>query len=203
MNYLAHALLAGADEDCRLGGLLGDFVKGPLALRPDLSEAVLLGIVLHRRIDNFADTHPVFRRSRERVSPARRRYSGIMIDMFYDHLLAVHWSRFCDESLDAFTAGVYALLAHRPLPERLAHILPSMRLEDWLGGYIEPAAVSRALDRIAVHRLRRSNGLGGAGSELTQGYREFEQDILEFFPAAIDFATDFRERSRGVAPGFW
>ena len=30
MNYLAHALLAGASPDDRIGGVIGDFVKGPL-----------------------------------------------------------------------------------------------------------------------------------------------------------------------------
>jgi len=156
------------------------------------------GIVLHRRIDSFADTHPAFRRSRQRISAARRRYSGIIVDLFYDHFLAVHWARYSEEPLEAFTAGVYALLAERPLPERLARILPRMRADDWLAGYREPAAVGRALDRIAEHRLRRSNSLGGAGSELALGYRDFEGDCLAFLPAALAFAEAWRLTGGGA-----
>ena len=196
MNYLAHALLAGADDDCRLGGLLGDFVKGPLSPRPpQLGAAVVRGLLLHRQIDSFADAHPAFERSRRRISAERRRYSGIIIDMFYDHLLALHWARFCAQPLEAFTAAVYALLARRPLPERLARILPRMRQEDWLAGYRDPDAVSRALDQIAAHRFRRSNGLGGAGSELAGKQAYFEADFLEFFPAALAYAEEFRARA--------
>ncbi|WP_313950189.1 ACP phosphodiesterase [Accumulibacter sp.] len=199
MNYLAHALLAGADEDLRLGGLLGDFVKGPLVPAPrGLSAAVVHGLRLHRRIDSFADTHPAFVRSRLRISAERRRYSGIIIDMFYDHFLAVHWARFAQQPLESFAAGVYALLERRPLPERLAQILPRMRQENWLTSYRQPAAVGRALDQIAVHRLRRSSRLGGAGCELAVHYGEFERDFLEFFPAAMVFAESFRAVGQGA-----
>lgn len=200
MNYLAHALLAGSDADYRLGSLLGDFIKGPLLPPPPgLTPSVLQGIVLHRRIDSFADAHPAFRRSRQRVSAERRRYSGIIIDLFYDHFLAVHWARYADQPLEVFTAGVYALLAERPLPERLAQILPGMRDDDWLASYRDPAAVSRALDRIGEHRLKRSNSLGGAGCELVRGYGAYENDFLEFLPAALAFAERFREEGRDAS----
>ncbi|MBE2257659.1 MAG: DUF479 domain-containing protein [Rhodobacteraceae bacterium] len=199
MNYLAHALLAGPDDDYRLGGLLGDFVKGPLPPTPSaLGAEVLHGLVLHRRIDSFADAHVAFRRSRQRISAERRRYSGIIIDLFYDHFLAVHWGRFSEQALEAFTAGVYALLARHRLPERLAQILPRMRADDWLASYREPAAVGRALDQIASRRVRPGNSLAGAGVELGAAYGDFESDFLEFFPAAMAFAEQFR-RAAGLA----
>ena len=195
MNYLAHALLAGPDDDYRLGGLLGDFVKGPLSpAPPQFSAAVVQGLLLHRRIDSFADAHRAFARSRQRVSVERRRYSGIVVDMFYDHFLAAHWARFSTQPLESFSAAVYALLSRRPIPDRLARILPRMCQEDWLASYREPAAVGRALDQIAVHRLKRSNTLSGAGGELVQCYAQFESDFHEFFPAAMAFAEGFRRQ---------
>ena len=204
MNYLAHALLAGPDDDYRLGGLLGDFVKGPLPPASqhlavgvaEFSAGVIAGLLLHRRIDSFADGHQAFDRSRRRVSAARRRYSGVIVDLFYDHFLAVHWERFSTQALESFSAAVYALLARQPLPDRLARILPTMRQEDWLASYRQPAAVSRALDQIATHRISRSNALGGAGSELAEHYGQFESDFLEFFPAVQAFADDFRRQRR-------
>lgn len=195
MNYLAHALLAGPDDDYRLGGLLGDFVKGPLAnAGGHLPENVLAGIVLHRRIDSFADAHAAFRASRGRVSAERRRYSGIMIDLFYDHFLARHWASFSAQPLPSFAANVYTLLASQAdlLPKKLAEILPCMRRDDWLGSYRELSGVSLALDRMAEHRLKRANPLGGAGAELAAAYRDFERDFLDFFPAALAFSESFR-----------
>ena len=90
MNFLAHALLSGEAEADRVGGLMGDFVKGPLpaGLPPDLAA----GVALHRAIDSFADRHPAFAASRARVSPGRRRVGGILVDLFYDHLLARDWA---------------------------------------------------------------------------------------------------------------
>jgi acyl carrier protein phosphodiesterase len=199
MNFLAHAFLAGPDPADRLGALLGDFVKG--ALPGGLPPAVASGVELHRRIDSFADTHPAFRQSRARVSPERRRYSGIMIDLFYDHFLALHWESFSDEPLEGFAAGVYALMAAHEalLPQRLGRILPLMRSQDWLAGYRAPEAIATALDRMAVHRMTRPNRLAGSGIELEARYREFEQDFQAFLPDAASFAAAFR-RSRRENP---
>ena len=101
MNFLGHCLLAGADPGLRIGGLTGDFFKGRLP--GHLPAQIAAEVALHRLIDSFADSHPAYRRSR--VGSGRRRFADGMIDMFYDHVLAAHWGRFSDESLEAFAAA--------------------------------------------------------------------------------------------------
>ena len=195
MNFLAHAWLAGPDEAYRLGGLLGDFVKGPVP--EHLPPGVADGVRLHRAIDAYADTHPAFRASRGRVSPERRRVAGVMVDMFYDHFLARHWADYQPgEALEDFTARQYALLAEMgpELPARLARILPAMRADDWLASYREPASVAAALDRMAA-RLTRANPLPGAGEELLSAYSGFEADFRAFIADARQFTEAWR-RSR-------
>lgn len=191
MNFLAHALLAGEQPADQLGGLLGDFVKGylPAGLPSEIAE----GVRLHRQIDVFADTHPVFIRSRSRVSSERRRVSGIMVDMFYDHFLARHWSAFCQKPLENYAAEMYALLtAHLPLlPLKLTRILPYMRDEDWLTSYRSLNSVVMALDAMAG-RMRRDGGLEGAGEELDSHYGEFETDFFEFIGDALQFTDHYR-----------
>lgn len=198
MNYLAHAWLAGDLPSDRLGGLMGDFVKGPLPA--GLPPAVAAGVRLHRQIDVFADAHPAFQRSRARVSPLRRRFGGVMVDMFYDHFLARHWAHFDGAPLEDFTAGMYALMgAHAPLlPPRLAAVLPRMRETDWLASYRSPEAIAIALDRMAL-RLRRANPLAGAGEELGAAYAQFEADFFDFIGDAERFAAAHRA-ARGGAP---
>lgn len=192
MNFLAHAFLAGPDPADRLGGILGDFVKGPLPA--GLPPAVAAGVALHRRIDSFADAHAAFRQSRARVSPQRRRYSGIMVDLFYDHFLALHWQNHSAQPLEEFTAEIYALLAAHAelLPPRLTRILPFMQADDWLASYRELESVGTALDRMAERRLTRPNTLGGSVGELAARYGEFEQDFLAFIPDAQAFSAAFR-----------
>lgn len=192
MNYLAHALLAGPDPAWRVGGLIGDFVKGELP--GGLPLPIAAGVLLHRRIDSFADAHPAFRRSRARVSDERRRYAGVLVDMFYDHFLARHWARFSAEELAAFSAASYRLLAahDRLLPEAQREVVAAMAAQDWLTSYRSAAAVGRALDRMSQRRLRRQpNPLLGALAELEGAYGEFEGDFLDFFPDALAFASAF------------
>lgn len=188
VNYLAHLYLSPPQEDAWLGSLLGDFVKGPLGDR--YRGAVAAAIVLHRRLDSYTDAHAAVQRSRSRVSAARRRYAGIMIDMFYDHFLARSWAEFHRESLEAFSTRVYRLLErrHAELPERLQFVAPRMASHDWLGSYASPANIGRALDGIGT-RLRRANRLDGAGEELLAGYAGFEADFRAFLPEVKAFAT--------------
>lgn len=192
MNFLAHAFLAGDGSGDRCGGVAGDFVKG--LLPAGLPPALAAGVALHRKIDVFADSHPAFLRSRARVSASRRRVAGVMVDLFYDHFLAVHWERFSGESLPQFAANLYAELdlvaVH--LPARFAEVLVYMRRDDWLVAYRDPQAIALALDRMAVHRLRRPNTLTGGGDELLANYAGFEADCLEFLPDAQRYAGEVR-----------
>lgn len=192
MNFLAHAVLAGDAEADRVGGLMGDFVKGPLPA--GLPPALASGVALHRAIDGFADRHPAFIASRARVSPARRRVGGVLVDLFYDHLLARDWDDYCPEPLDTYAARLYAALdAHAArLPEKAREIAGLMRRNDWLGSYRDVAAVGRVIDRMAVYRLSRANPLGGGIEEFIADPAGFEADFRAFLPDALAFAARWR-----------
>jgi acyl carrier protein phosphodiesterase len=195
MNFLAHAFLAGPLAADRVGGVIGDFVKGRLdPLPPGLDAALAAGVMLHRRIDSYADTHPAFRRSRARVSAERRRVGGIMVDLFYDHFLARHWAQFSAQSLVEFTTHTYQLIEHHPepLPESFLPVFARMAARDWMASYGEAENVALALDRMAEFRLRRPNPLGGAGEELLRDYAGFEADFFDFLPDALAFAASVR-----------
>ena len=187
MNYLAHLYLSEPDDDALLGALMGDFVKGPLDDR--YAPAIMHGIALHRKIDTFTDAHPVVHTSKARVSTERRRYAGIMVDMFYDHFLARYWPEFSDEPLAAFTRHVYELLARRSdiLPVRLRGMAPHMMRTDWLGSYAEIRSIRTALDNMG-RRLKRKNRLMDSADELEQNYAGLEQDFRAFLPDVKDFA---------------
>lgn len=191
MNYLAHLYLTDQNDDGWLGALLGDFVKGPLDER--YGEAITHAIVLHRNIDTFTDAHPAVLRSKARVSTERRRYAGIMVDMFYDHLLAKYWQTFDDRSLPEFTARIYSLLMqrHSTLPERLQRIAPSMARMDWLASYAQVDSMRTALDNMG-RRLTRENRLLDSADELETHYAGFAADFRAFMPDVRAFASERR-----------
>ncbi len=187
MNYLAHLYLADPTPESLIGNLLGDFVKGRLDNAYD--KAVTRGIRLHRRVDAFSNSHPHARRSRNRISPKRRRFAGIIIDIFYDHLLARHWAEFSDVDFSMFVANVYQVLGENQdlLPTRLNSMLATMIDEDWLRGYLELENVALSLDRVA-QRLKRRNTLRGAIEELDANYAQLDEDFMVFFPDLMRFA---------------
>lgn len=189
MNFLAHLFLGPKEPEQALGSLLGDFVRGPVDSL-DLPQGVRDGIWLHRRIDSFTDAHPLVRRSRERVSPERRRYAGIMIDMFYDHLLARHWLAFSDQPLEQFTREIYALLLKQEaiIPETAWPTIKHMAVNDWLSSYARIASLHRALDNISL-RFKRANPLPGSARELEQDYPGFEADFMAYMPQVMEYAV--------------
>lgn len=190
MNYLAHLHLGGAQPEQLLGSLYGDFVKGPLSGRyaPEVEAAIRL----HRRIDAFTDRHPQVRLAVARFPAERRRYAGILLDLFFDHCLASLWDDYADEPLQRFSARVYGVLAaEAELPGRLALIAPRMAEQDWLGSYREFAVLERVLLNMQ-RRLSRPESLDGALAELKRLYPWLLDDFRAFYPELIAFARAAR-----------
>ena len=194
MNHLAHALLAARTESSIFGSLLGDFVKGEL--RNQYDAETLAGIRLHRAIDSFTDAHPLVIRSRRRLRPPFRRYSGILVDLFYDHFLARNWSEYADESLPAFADRVHGLLAARrsEIPERMRRFAEYLVRENLFTAYRSRAGIDRALAGVAG-KLTRANPLARGGEELRREYDALADDFRRYFPEVLQYA-----RSRAGTP---
>ena len=192
MNFLAHALLAGDAAADRVGGLMGDFIKGPLPAQ--LPPALAAGVALHRAIDSFAERHEAFVRSRARISATRRRVAGVLVDLFYDHLLAGTWASYCQTPLPAYAARMYTLLADfkAALPEKARDVADRMQAQDWLSAYQHVDAVGQAIDRMAIYRIRRANPLAGGIEEFLADPDGFARDFQAFMPAALAFTVAWR-----------
>ena len=188
MNYLAHLHLGGQRPGQLLGSLYGDFVKG--RLQGQFDPEVEAAITLHRRIDAFTDRHPLVDIALGRFSETRRRYAGIVLDVFFDHCLARDWMLYADRPLEQFTADVYQVLSReRQLPERLAKIAPHMVANDWLGSYQQFEVLEQVLRGIS-RRLSRPEELAGAMQELRRLYEPLSEDFALFYPRLQDFAQN-------------
>lgn len=189
MNYLAHLHLGGQRPGQLLGSLYGDFVKGRLQgqFAPDIEGA----IQLHRSIDVFTDRHPLVDVALSRFSLTRRRYAGIVLDVFFDHCLARDWTLYADRPLALFTSDVYRVLSsERQLPGRLAQIAPHMVANDWLGSYREFEVLEQVLHGIS-RRLTRPEELAAAMQELRRLYEPLSEDFRLFYPQLQDFAQNY------------
>ena len=193
MNFLAHAFLVGDEPALIVGGVLGDWIKGPLpgVLPEDLAQ----GVALHRAIDSHAETHPAFRRSRARVGAARRRYSGVLVDIFYDHLLARDWASYHDESLPAFCSGVYRLIGERldDIPAAARPAMALMASEAWLQSYSDLAGIADVLVRMS-RRARQPNPLAGGEAEFLSDASGFADDFQSWLTDARCFVETRRMR---------
>ncbi|MDF0730645.1 ACP phosphodiesterase [Pseudomonas entomophila] len=187
MNYLAHLHLGGQAPQQLLGSLYGDFVKGSLDGRfPPALEAA---IRLHRRIDSYTDSHPLVLAALARFPRERRRFAGIVLDVFFDHCLARHWADYAEQPLAQFTDAFYrVLLAEPQLPGRLARIAPFMAADDWLGAYGDFATLEQVFGGIA-RRLSKPEGMSGVMAELERLYEPLLADFREFYPQLQAFAA--------------
>ncbi|MGK7934069.1 MAG: ACP phosphodiesterase [Microcystaceae cyanobacterium] len=189
MNYLAHIYLADHTPESLLGNFLGDFVKGTLDQHQKrYNQLILKGIKTHRQVDSFTDQHPIFQQSKRRIVAHHSHFSGILIDIFYDHFLARHWRSFSRENLTDFIAHFYKILEqnYAILPISVQKIFPRIKQENWLLSYQEIAGVQTTCQGLS-RRIKRENSLMDGHQDLIQHYGEIESDFLVFFPQLIDF----------------
>lgn len=185
MNWLAHVYLSEPDVEFRLGNLLADIVRGEELRR--MSAGFQRGAQKHKQIDAFTDSHPIVKRSRARMSGEFRRFSGVLVDVFYDHLLATHWNAYSPIVLDAFTSKFYADIesSRIELPSSARVTLDRIIRHDLLGSYRRIEGVERSLRRISAYlssRWRREFELERGVADLIAQRTGFDEDFVEFFP---------------------
>ena len=144
------------------------------------------GIILHRSIDTFTDAHPIFRQSTKRLHANYHHYSGIIVDIFYDHFLAKNWSNYSDEKLDHFTERFYQSLRdnHDSLTLKTQKMMPYMINHDWLSSYQNIESIESVLAKMDT-RMKYESNMRFSVAELRTFYSDFESEFTAFFAALI------------------
>ena len=192
MNYLAHIYLASQSDDAMIGALLGDFAGADYA--GDYTPEIEREIAIHRKVDSYTDSHPIVLAAKEQFEPGRRRFAGILLDIFYDHVLLSNWERYSDRPANELISRFYRALEIRQaiLPERLQRMLPYMVGQDWLGSYREFAGVELTVARVS-QRLSRNGELMRDGLEdLRRLHVGLSAGFYEFFPQLTRFVEETR-----------
>lgn len=192
MNLLAHVLLAGDDDDdVRFGSAIGDFVRG--AIDPALPAGVREGVALHRAVDAYTDAHPQVAAARALFVPPFRRYAGILLDVWFDHLLARDWERLVGSPLPAFSQSVQELLRGRPadLPPRMRGFAAYVLRNDLPQRYRERAMIAQVFLGLS-QRIARANPIAVALPAIAAR----EAAIAERFEAFLPDLRAYAERER-------
>lgn len=181
MNYLAHLLLSGSNEQHMLGNYIADAVKGSSVqnYHPDIQ----YGIQMHRAIDTYTDSHPLVEQSKSRLREGYRKYAPVIVDVFYDHFLAANWLSYASVPLNTYARNVYKLLQQNRmlLPEKSQQFLEYMIYHDILNGYADINAVHRVLVGMS-HRSAFESNMDKSVKELKAYYGEFKTEFEQFFP---------------------
>ena len=194
MNFLAHILLSGPEPDIQVGGLLGDFVKGPL--KGQYPVAVEHGIQLHRQLDAYMDSLPHMRELLAVFPRPWRRYGGIVIDISFDHFLARDWKNFHQQDLHTFCRAFYSHLeSHRHrLPERARHFCDRAPAVGWLESYAQADIIPAVLNRVG-ERFRTPVALGETWPIVHKHSADFERAFLSIM-TALNHRAEIALKSR-------
>jgi acyl carrier protein phosphodiesterase len=187
MNYLAHLFLAGPTPESLLGNLAGDFVKGRLG--DEFSGEMRHGILQHRKIDEFTDTHPDVAAFRRVIAAEYGHYARVIADVFLDHFLACDWDDYSAEPFDNFLQRVFAALDPQidRMPGRLRIVYPIMRQQRWLESYADVEGIETTLRNLS-RRFSRAPKLASAAHLLRDARGTLRAHARHFLPDVIQYA---------------
>ncbi len=188
MNFLAHIYLSGSNNMVAIGNFMADGIRGETY--KNYPEDIQKGILLHREIDTFTDAHPIVRQSTKRLHENYGHYSGVIVDILYDHFLAKNWSIYSSVPLKDFVEAFYDSLedSFELLPHRIQHLMPYMIADNWLLNYSKIEGIQRVLDGMNRRTKNRSK-MNEATKELKMYYDEFEEEFTLFFEELTKFSN--------------
>jgi len=200
MNYFAHLVLSQPTIESTVGNLLGDFAKG--VDKNQLSPAVTCGLDNHRAVDRFTDTQESIAELKRLFSPQRRRFAGIALDVYFDHLLMKHWQAFDSRPLQTVIDDFYQRMT------RGRDLMPGTHMRnttqriveyDWFGSYRDIDSIAHALDRIAA-RLRFENRFDNVIEDIVANQTGIDEAFLVFYPSLVEHVDHLQIETSNQPP---
>ena len=184
MNFLAHMFLTYGDKKLTVGNYVADFIRNrDLVLFP---KKVVKGIMLHRHIDHFTDTHEEVLRSTRKLRIRHKKYAPVVIDVFYDYILSKNWETYANVSIREFADEIYKTLNEYSylFPIHLQDITERMIADDFLLQYGQKAGIKKTFQRIGKRAKFKSN-FATAFDDLENNFDEIQDGFNLFFPNLI------------------
>lgn len=181
MNYLAHMLLSFDKPDLITGNFLADMISNKDV--QTYPEGIRKGVFIHRQIDTFTDDHPQVLKGVRRLYEKHSKYASVLIDIFYDYILTLNWSKYSDESMQVFADRIYSVLQLNAsiMPERVQRHLKGMVDGNWLLSYANLGGIQYAIDRMK-RRASKPELFDGAIESLEKDLDLLNEEFNLFFP---------------------
>lgn len=184
MNFLAHMFLTYGDEKLTVGNYVADFIRNrDLVLFP---KKVVKGIMLHRHIDHYTDTHEEVLQSTRKLRKRHKKYAPVVIDVFYDYILSKNWETYTNVPIREFADEIYKTLnkySHL-YPVHLQDITARMIADDFLLQYGKKSGMRKTFERIGKRAKFKSN-FATAFDDLEKDYDKIQDGFNAFFPDLI------------------
>ena len=190
MNFVAHQYLSFGNQSLQIGNLLGETVKGKQYL--DFPDDIQKGILLHRSIDTFTDSHEIVKQSSSYFHETQHKFAPIIVDVIYDYFLIKHWNDFSDTPYQKFKLDCYQLFKNEydTFPKKLQETIFYLLKYDWFENYSTIEGVQKTLKGIGS-RAKFENNLHQIIPEFEQYYSMLEKDFLQFFPLLQTHCKNF------------
>lgn len=180
MNFLAHIYLTDALPLETIGNFMADGIKGKKYL--NYQDEIQKGILIHRWIDSYTDSHPIVKQSTKRLHEKYGHYSGVIVDILYDHFLAKNWLQYHNKALDVYIDQFYDLLKehYTLLTPRIQKMMVPMMEQNWLLSYATLEGIETVLYNMNI-RTKRRVAMDEAIEDLKTHYLDFEKEFTVFF----------------------
>ena len=187
MNFLAHIYLSFGDDVITIGNFIADSIPGNKI--DHLPTRIQKGVLLHREIDTYTDSHVIPKISSKRLHKNYSHYSRVIVDIFYDHFLAKNWKNYSDTPLKIYVENFYDLLEdnYPILPHGVKRMMPYMITDNWIYNYSKMEGIGRVLNGMN-RRTKNKSKMNFAILDLEEHYTDFEKEFTSFFEELITFS---------------
>lgn len=184
MNYLAHSFLSNNDPGLLVGNFIADHLHGNHF--EHLPENIVAGIKLHRKIDAFTDSHEKFKESKRIFYNGFEKYSGVLIDIYFDHLLAKNYNSYSTTSLTKHCEIVYDVYNQHLtiLPQSSAHFLTYVLNNNIYHAYSKVEGIEKVLFHLS-NRINHGIQLNESVKIFLDNEEQLKSNFDVFFKDAM------------------
>lgn len=184
MNYLAHSFLSNNNTDLIIGNFIADHIHGNNF--ENLSPGIIEGIKLHRKIDAFTDSHQKFKESKRFFYSGFEKYSGILVDIYFDHLLAKNYNNHTTVPLQEYCDNVYSIYSQNKniLPKSSQAFLNYVLQNNIYHAYSTTQGIEQVLFHLS-HRINHPVKLHHSMDLFNQNIEQLQNNFELFFKDAV------------------